>query len=424
LSNSRGGGGDARTTYEHIGQFLAQVSDAGITDVHRVKLFPLSLSSTAFNWFTSLAPNSMSTWASLEERFHEYFYNGETELKLSNLTAVRQNYAEMVTEYIKRFRETRNKCYSLTIREKDLADLALAGLSTYLREKLEGTDFVDVNQVMQRAIIHENHARDNRSHGRFKEGGRDKEKGVIGAVDENASSDDDVEVCVAEWVDTPKNKPKACAFLKPGTGKRDEMRFTFDVLKCDKLFDILLQNNVIRLKGGHVIPTADQLARRKYCKWHNSFSHMTNECNYFLRQIQSALNDGRLTLGDGHQMKLDVDPFPVDMIDFVEKKVLVRQDQAGTTRGKNVLVSDEFRLKMLKPKNPEVGVWKENARRKDRPRWKPTSSFLIKKYMAQRRGSVHSRLGGRKRERSPCYDPGRKAWTERQYQGQQEPVRR
>jgi hypothetical protein len=131
-----------------------------------------------------------------------------------------------------------------------------------------------------------------------------------------------------------------------------------------------------------------------------------------------------LTLGDGHQMKLDVDPFPVDMIDFAEKKVLVRQDQAGTTRGKNVLVSDEFRLKMLKPKNPEVGVWKENARRKDRSRWKPMSSFLIEKYTAQRRGSVHSRLGGHKRERSPCYDPGRKAWTERQYRGQQEPVRR
>jgi hypothetical protein len=50
---------------------------------------------------------------------------------------------------------------------------------------------------------------------------------------------------------------------------------------------------------------------------------MTNECNYFHGQIQSALNDGRLTLGDGHQMKLDIDPFPVVVIDFAEKKVLV-----------------------------------------------------------------------------------------------------
>jgi hypothetical protein len=37
-------GDDSRTTYEHVGQYLAQVSDAGITDTHQVKLFPLSLS--------------------------------------------------------------------------------------------------------------------------------------------------------------------------------------------------------------------------------------------------------------------------------------------------------------------------------------------------------------------------------------------
>jgi hypothetical protein len=57
-----------------------------------------------------------------------------------------------------------------------------------------------------------------------------------------------------------------CSFLKPGSGKMDDMTFTIDVSKCDKLFDVLLQNKVIRLKGGHVIPAAEQLARRKYCK--------------------------------------------------------------------------------------------------------------------------------------------------------------
>jgi hypothetical protein len=90
----------------------------------------------------------------------------------------------------------------------------------------------------------------------------------------------------------------ACSFLKPGPRKKDEMKFMFDVSKCDKLFDVLLQNNVIRLKGGHVIPTAEQLAQKKYCKWYDSLSHTTNKCNYFHQQIQSALNDGHLTLGD------------------------------------------------------------------------------------------------------------------------------
>jgi hypothetical protein len=58
--------------------------------VYKIRLFPLSLSDTTLSWFTLLAPNSISTWAGLEEKFHKYFYNGETELKLSDLTAVRQ----------------------------------------------------------------------------------------------------------------------------------------------------------------------------------------------------------------------------------------------------------------------------------------------------------------------------------------------
>jgi hypothetical protein len=71
-------------------------------------------------------------------------------------------------------------------------------------------------------------------------------------------SDDEVEVCVVEWVDTPKDRPITCTFLKPGSGKKKEVRFTFDITKCDKIFDVLLQNNVIRLKGGHTIPTVPE----------------------------------------------------------------------------------------------------------------------------------------------------------------------
>jgi hypothetical protein len=36
-------GDDAKTTYEHIGQFLAQVNNVGITDMHNIRMFPLSL---------------------------------------------------------------------------------------------------------------------------------------------------------------------------------------------------------------------------------------------------------------------------------------------------------------------------------------------------------------------------------------------
>jgi hypothetical protein len=54
-------GDDTKTTYEHIGYFLAQVNDVGITNVHMIRIFPLSLSGAAFNWFTSLHSNSIDS---------------------------------------------------------------------------------------------------------------------------------------------------------------------------------------------------------------------------------------------------------------------------------------------------------------------------------------------------------------------------
>jgi hypothetical protein len=86
-------------------------------------------------------------------------------------------------------------------------------------------------------------------------------------------------------------------------------------------------------------------------------------------------------MGDGARMKLDMDPFPVGMVNLEEKKVLVRSDQASTIMGKNVIVSDDLRNKMIKPRNPEPGVSKENVRREPVRRIKPTSSMLIEKYV-------------------------------------------
>ncbi|WP_428028759.1 hypothetical protein, partial [Arcobacter sp.] len=122
-------------------------------------MFPLSLIGAAFNWFTSLPPNSIDSWASLEQKFHDYFYNKEIELKLSDLTSLRQKYTKTVSDYLRWFREVRNRCYNLIIAEKDLADLAFASLISYLRDKLDGQEFSNTNQLLQRALPYENCAK-------------------------------------------------------------------------------------------------------------------------------------------------------------------------------------------------------------------------------------------------------------------------
>jgi hypothetical protein len=96
-----------------------------------------------------------------------------------------------------------------------------------------------------------------------------------------------------------------------------------------------------------------------------------------------VINNDQLTLGDGGNMKLDMNPFLVGMVELMNKKILVRTDQAETTKGKNVVVSDDFHNRMIKPHNPEVGVWKENMLQKPAKRVKPMLAMLIEKYQWQ-----------------------------------------
>jgi hypothetical protein len=145
-------GEDGKTTLEHVGQFLLQCGEASANDALKLRMFPLSLSGTAIIWFTSIAPNSIFTWAQLEQKFHEYFYSGDIELRLSHLTTVKQNHNEPTADYISKFRDTRNRCFNLTISDKDLADLAYLGLSPHLQERLESHAITDVSQVSQRAL--------------------------------------------------------------------------------------------------------------------------------------------------------------------------------------------------------------------------------------------------------------------------------
>jgi hypothetical protein len=55
----------------------------------RVRYFPLSLTGSAFQWFTSLPPQSVGTWTELEQKFHAHYFSGRTEKKLIDLTTLK-----------------------------------------------------------------------------------------------------------------------------------------------------------------------------------------------------------------------------------------------------------------------------------------------------------------------------------------------
>jgi hypothetical protein len=96
-----------------------------------------------------------------------------------------------------------------------------------------------------------------------------------------------------------------------------------------------------------------------------------------------VINNSRLILGDGGKMKLDMDPFPIGMVELKYKKILVRTDQVEATKDKSVVISDDLHNRMIEPHNPEIGAWKENMQRKLAKRVKAMSAMLIKKYQWQ-----------------------------------------
>jgi hypothetical protein len=324
-------GGNDRNTWEHISQYTAQLGEAGVYNALKVRLFSLSLTGTTFAWFSSLAPDSIISWDMLECKFHDHFYSGSMQLKLTDLTSVGQGRDETISAYIKRFKETKNQCFNLSITDMDLADICLKGLRSSIMDKIEGSDFLLVAQVQLRALVVEN--RMNKEKDNFKS--RRSNVHIID-YDSDSSDDSDKEIYAAKFVWPSKEKSYSCSTLKPANkGRQEEIKFTFYVSKCDRIFDELLKSGNIKLT--HTISPLEELKRHAYCKFHNLFSHAINDCNVFRRQVQSTINEGRLTF---HEMQVDKAPFPINTMDVQQPKVLVWPHQAEATKGKNVVIRE------------------------------------------------------------------------------------
>ena len=154
---------------------------------------------------------------------------------------------------------------------------------------------------------------------------------------------------------SPSDKPSTCSSLKPiNKNWKEEVKFTFDVSKCERIFDELAK--IGKIKFAHIIPSAEELKRRAYCKFHNTFSHATNDCNVLRRKIQSAIDEGRLI---PPTMQIDQNSFPMHMhvIELKNPKVLIRPSQAESTKGKNVIIGEEIpERKVLQSKIPRAST--------------------------------------------------------------------
>jgi hypothetical protein len=192
----------------------------------------------------ALPPNSINFWNELESKFHEHFFAEEYELGLADLASIHQGREESVNGYIRRFRDTRNQCFRIHVADKELFN----GLLSYLRDKLDGTQFFSIAQLYQRALACES---------RFKETSKSAAC-TIHLIERDSSDDESADVYTVEFIWPTKAKSSACSSLQPvQKNRQEEIKFTFNVAKCDKIFDELLKNDNIKLTN--TIPPPDEL---------------------------------------------------------------------------------------------------------------------------------------------------------------------
>jgi hypothetical protein len=151
-------------------------------------------------------------------------------MKITDLTRLKQRNDETIAGFIQRFREIRNKCYSLNLGDKQLVELSFQGLLPTLREKYASHDFKSLSQLVSQM---------SQETAKSYEPRRNFQK-KVSYVDYSDLEDEDNMIGLAEWVKGKKIVSRPFA-------KKEPEKFSFDITKANKIFDLLLQLGQIKL---------------------------------------------------------------------------------------------------------------------------------------------------------------------------------
>ena len=69
---------------------------------------------------------------------------------MTDLTGLRQRNDELIVAFIQRFRDVRNRCYSLVLSDQQLAEVAFNGLLPHIKDKYASQEFESISQIAAR----------------------------------------------------------------------------------------------------------------------------------------------------------------------------------------------------------------------------------------------------------------------------------
>jgi hypothetical protein len=137
-------GPSTKNPYDFLGEFLAICSTiklSGFTeDALRMHLFPFSLEKRAKHWFHSLVPNSITSWAQLQQEFlKKYFSIGKTNDIRRAITSISQYEGEKLYETWERLKDILRSCPHHAVPKWQLVQSFYEGLIEPKRQMVDAS---------------------------------------------------------------------------------------------------------------------------------------------------------------------------------------------------------------------------------------------------------------------------------------------
>ena len=198
----------------------------------------------------------------------------------------------------------------MTLSEAELVSIAIRGLIPAIKGKI-GFDCPNLSALARKLSSMEKqfkYARFDRPQ-KVNNVGYEFDPELVYNSDEEVESD---EVATVDWA---WKYSEYISWAKNKSTEEEKKKFNFDITKANKIFDYLLKKGQIKLIGNHRIPSAEELKKKRYCKYHNSNSHNTNDCKVFRDIIQQAINKGKIGMEKAKGgMGIKGHPFPANMV--------------------------------------------------------------------------------------------------------------
>lgn len=149
--------------------------------------------------------------------------------------------------------------------------------------------------------------------------------------------------------------PYTCKLLKLLNGKnlvepKNEnfvaKMYTFNVTKCDEIFDLLVADGKIIVPNGAKVPPLKQRKKKCFCKFHNFLSHKTSQCVLFRNLVQNSPMDGMVKFADKQKQRPQEDvEINVEALFFKSVDIMVVDtvDKADTEYNKESYKDHEAR---------------------------------------------------------------------------------